>query len=75
MKKLMSLMLILSSIFVPLICIAISIWLSPWFNILDNALSDLGHATRSSVAPIFNFGLSLGGFLIALSSLLIISKL
>lgn len=75
MKKSMCFTLILSSIFVPLICIAISIWLSPWFNILDNALSDLGHATRSSVAPIFNFGLSLGGFLIALSSLLVISKL
>ena len=48
---------------VSLISITISILLSPWFSWQKNALSDLGHATRSSVSPIFNLGLLLGGFL------------
>lgn len=43
--------------------ITISILLSPWFSWQKNALSDLGHATGSSVSPIFNLGLLLGGFL------------
>lgn len=47
------------------VCIGISISMSPWFSWSTNALSDLGHATHSSVAPIFNFGLLLAGFLIA----------
>ncbi len=47
------------------VCIGISIASSPWFSWSSNALSDLGHAVRSSVAPIFNFGLMLAGFLIA----------
>ncbi|RLF22802.1 MAG: hypothetical protein DRN15_08020 [Thermoprotei archaeon] len=50
----------------PLMCIFIAIILSPWFNIFENALSDLGHATRSVVAPLFNLGLSLGGFIIGM---------
>jgi hypothetical membrane protein len=41
------------------IAIAASIRLSPWFRWDHNALSDLGHAVRSDVAPIFNLGLSL----------------
>jgi len=49
---------------VPCIFIAVSILLSPWFSWQRNALSDLGHTTRSSVAPVFNFGLLLGGVLI-----------
>ena len=48
------------------VCIGISISLSPWFSWSSNALSDLGHAVHSSVAPIFNFGLLLSGFLIAI---------
>ena len=48
--------------------IALSIVLSPWFNWQQNALSDLGHATASSVAPLYNFGLVLAGlFLIVYS--------
>ena len=47
---------------VSLASIAASILLSPWFSWRINALSDLGHATRSSVSPIFNLGLLLGGF-------------
>jgi len=46
------------------ISIAVSILLSPWFSWQRNALSDLGHPTRSSVSPVFNLGLLLGGFLI-----------
>lgn len=47
------------------VCIGISIALSPWFSWSSNALSDLGHAVHSNVAPVFNFGLLLAGFLIA----------
>ncbi len=57
------------SALIPLAFIAISIINAPWFNALDNALSDLGHATRSNVAPLFNLGLSLGGFLIGMVSM------
>ena len=46
------------------ISIGVSIVLSPWFNWESNALSDLGHAIRSEVAPIFDFGLLLAGFLL-----------
>lgn len=56
----------IASLLMPLIFIGTSIVLSNWFNIYRNALSDLGHATRSSVAPIFNFGLSVGGVLIVI---------
>jgi len=44
----------------------VSIMLSPWFSWWRNALSDLGHASKSSVAPIFNFGLMLAGLLVLL---------
>ena len=44
--------------------IAISILLSPWFRWETNALSDLGHSVRSGVAPIYNGGLLLAGFLL-----------
>ena len=54
--------------------IAVSIVLSPWFSWGSNALSDLGRsaatdgASKSEVAPLFNFGLLLCGFLIILYS-------
>jgi len=64
----------ISSLAVPLIMIAVSIALSPWFNIVKNALSDLGHATRSSVAPLFNLGLSLGGALTILTAAILITR-
>ncbi|MEM2739634.1 MAG: hypothetical protein QXQ29_02385 [Candidatus Bathyarchaeia archaeon] len=63
------------SISIPFTSIATSIAISGWFNIIDNALSDLGHAIRSPVAPIFNFGLSLGGLLISIVSTLYFGKL
>jgi hypothetical membrane protein len=46
------------------ISIGVSIVLSPWFSWESNALSDLGHAVKSEVASIFNFGLLLSGFLL-----------
>ena len=54
--------------------IAVSIVLSPWFSWGSNALSDLGRsaatdgASKSEVAPLFNFGLLLCGFLMILYS-------
>jgi hypothetical protein len=64
MKKYIGKMFILSlfSITIPLLFIVISAYLSGWFDLYNNALSDLGHSTESNVAAIFNFGLSLGGF-------------
>ncbi len=48
--------------------ILLSILLSPWFRWEKNALSDLGHSVNSSVAPIFNGGLLLTGFILLLYS-------
>ena len=48
--------------------IALSIGLSPWFDWQHNALSDLGHATASSVAPLYNFGLLLAGLFVIIYS-------
>jgi hypothetical membrane protein len=61
----------LFGILAPLIAIffiAVSIALSPWFSWGSNALSDLGHSARD-VAPLFNFGLLLCGFLIIFYSI------
>jgi hypothetical membrane protein len=44
--------------------IGISIASAPWFRWSENALSDLGHALKSNVAPLFNFGLAVAGFLV-----------
>jgi hypothetical membrane protein len=52
--------------------IALSIGLSPWFSWQDNALSDLGHATNSSVAPLFNFGLLVAGFFVTIYSVTVL---
>ena len=64
------LLLCIASYAAPLALIALAILLSPWFSLWDNALSDLGHAVRSVAAPVFNFGLVLGGFLIVACALL-----
>ncbi len=61
-------MLCTMSYTVPLALIFLAIALSPWFSFWNNALSDLGHAVKSNVAPIFNFGLVVGGFLVALTA-------
>ena len=59
----------LLSPWVAIIFIAASIALSPWFSWGSNALSDLGHSVTSEVAPLFNFGLLLSGFLIIVYSI------
>lgn len=48
------------------VSIGISIALSPWFSWERSALSDLGHAVNSGIAPIFNFGLLLTGFFLTI---------
>lgn len=48
---------------IAIVFIALSILWSPWFSWGTNALSDLGHSGHSAVAPLFNFGLLLSGFL------------
>lgn len=59
-----------SAICVPLASIFVAIYLSPWFKWERNALSDLGHAVKSEVAPIFNLGLVTGGLLFLMFSVL-----
>lgn len=55
----------ISPILVSLVLIFLCIILSlDWFSLMDNALSDLGHAVRSPVAPVFNFALATSGVLI-----------
>ncbi len=44
------------------VLIAVSIVLSPWFSWGSDALSDLGHSTKSAAAPYYNAGLFIGGF-------------
>ena len=41
-----------------------SAMISPWFSFWNNALSDLGHAVKSGVAALFNFGLAIGGLMV-----------
>ncbi len=53
--------------------VIVSVTLSPWFNWQNNALSDLGHAA-SRVAPLYNFGLLLGGFFIVIYSITILQR-
>jgi len=48
------------------VSIGVSIALSPWFSWGRNALSDLGHSVESGVAPMYNFGLLLTGFLLVI---------
>jgi len=54
--------------------IGLAIYFSPWFSWYKNALSDLGHAQKSSVSPVFNSGLLLSGFLIAIYAVKSLSK-
>jgi len=54
--------------------VGISIASAPWFSWWENALSDLGHATRSDVAPYFNFGLALAGLLVLIYSVTVFRR-
>lgn len=60
------LIIAMASFTTPLALIGLAAVLSNWFNLYNNALSDLGHAIKSNVAPLFNAGLSLGGVLMIL---------
>lgn len=67
----------LLGIFGPLlvyISILSSLVLSPSFDWRSNALSDLGHAVNSHVAPMFNLGLLLAGFLMMIYALTVFQK-
>ncbi len=67
-------LLVIISYIVALVAITISIILSPWFNIFNNALSDLGHSVKSRVAPIFNLGLVLSGYIIFYLAVVVMSQ-
>ena len=56
------------------VSIALALALSPWFSWETNMLSDLGHAVNSDVAPIFNLGLLLAGFLMMVYALTAFKK-
>ncbi len=61
---------------IALVCIVLAIAISPTFDWVTNALSDLGHYTRTDIGPnplvraiIFNFGLATTGILLILITL------
>lgn len=56
------------------LCIGVSITFSPWFSWEVSALSDLGHSVKSEVAPIFNLGLLLCGFLVMIYAVVALRK-
>jgi len=56
------------------VSIGVSIAFSSWFSWERNALSDLGHAVKSGVAPIYNFGLLLTGFLLTIYAVKALKK-
>jgi hypothetical membrane protein len=56
------------------VSIGVSIALSPWFSWERDALSDLGHAVKSGVAPIFNFGLLITGFFLTIYAVKAMNK-
>ncbi len=61
---------------IALVCIELAILISPNFDWVTNALSDLGHYTRTDIGPnplvraiIFNSGLIITGFLLIITTL------
>ena len=72
-QKIYALLGIISPL-VAYLSIGVSIIFSPWFSWHRNALSDLGHSVKSEVAPIFNLGLLLTGFLIILYTVTVFKK-
>ncbi len=65
----------LLSAIVPLSLVTLAIHMAPWFNFYKNALSDLGHVLKSEVAPVFNLGLSSGGFLIGVYAVACVNRI
>lgn len=70
MRRQTALLMGLAPIAVLYSSIGLAIAISPWFNWVNNALSDLGHATKSAAAPVFNLGLLLTGALIIIYSVI-----
>ena len=56
------------------VSIGVALVLSPWFSWESNALSDLGHAVTSNVAPIFNLGLLFAGFFLMVYAATVFKK-
>jgi hypothetical membrane protein len=56
------------------VALGASIAFSPWFSWESHALSDLGHAVKSDVAAIFNFGLLFAGLLILIYAVTLFRK-
>ncbi len=63
-----SYLFVIITITTPFLAIAISASMYPGFSPCKNALSDLGHATRSPSAPIFNLGLTITSFLLIIQA-------
>ena len=55
-------------------CVTLGFSAAVGFDWGNQALSDLGHAVQSPVAPVFNFGLLLSGFLITVYSATVFQK-
>ncbi|MEM0117086.1 MAG: DUF998 domain-containing protein [Conexivisphaerales archaeon] len=51
--------------------IIVSMLLSPWFNMYEDALSDLGNLNNGLAARIYDSGLTLGGVFVILFSLML----
>ena len=56
------------------VSVGVSIAVSPWFSWERNALSDLGHAVKSGVAPAFNFGLLITGLFLTIYAVKVLNK-
>lgn len=61
--------LVITTVAVPFLAIAVAALMYPGYSLYYNALSDLGHATRSPSAPIFNLGLTVASFLLVIQSI------
>ena len=70
----MGLIFVLITFLIIYSCIFASISFSPWFSWSRNALSDLGHCIRSKSAPIYNFGLAIGGLLLSIYSIIFLKN-
>ncbi len=68
------LLLLFSFPLITYLMITLSVIATPWFRWSTNALSNLGNIHRSDVACLFNFGLSTGGLLLIIYSLIYLRK-
>lgn len=61
--------LVIITLIIPFLAIAVSALIYPGYSLYWNALSDLGHATKSPSAPIFNLGLTVTSFLLTIQAI------